>query len=130
MDALTFRKKLLDGLNRLTDEDVKRIRDELDLHHDYAIDQNGITHIVEKNIDTLPQDKTEILLSKIDMSIPKSNPSEKFGYKTNIANTKIENLDFKGFLNKPEMKVYIEKRGSTKSNNYFGNRVSVMRKAA
>lgn len=53
MDALTFRKKLLDGLNRLTDEDVKRIRDELDLHHDYSIDQNGITHIVEKNIDTL-----------------------------------------------------------------------------
>lgn len=53
MDALTFKKRLLKGLAELNDEDVERIRNELDLHHDYEIDQDGISHIVVKNIDTL-----------------------------------------------------------------------------
>lgn len=53
MDALTFKKRLLKGLAKLNNEDVERIRNELDLHHDYEIDQDGISHTVEKNIDTL-----------------------------------------------------------------------------
>ncbi|RHW48711.1 hypothetical protein [Lactobacillus bombicola] len=130
MDALTFRKKLLEGLDRLTDKDVEKIRNELDLHHDYAINQNGLTHIVEKNIDTLQQDKTEILLSKIDMSLPKGNSNNNFSYKMNINNTKTENFDFKDSNYNTNMKVYIEKRSSTKSNNYYGSKNRAMRKAA
>lgn len=53
MDALTFKKRLIKGLAKLNYEDVERIRNELDLHHDYEIDQDGISHIAEKNIDTL-----------------------------------------------------------------------------
>ena len=52
MDAEAFKDKLLTGLDNLSDEDVRRIRQELDLQHDYAIDENGVTHIVEKNLDT------------------------------------------------------------------------------
>ena len=52
LDAEIFKDKLLTGLNNLSDEDVKRIRQELDLQHDYAIDEDGITHIVENNLDT------------------------------------------------------------------------------
>lgn len=52
MDAEAFKDKLLTGLDNLSDEDVKRIRQELDLQHDYAIDEDGVTHIVEKNLDT------------------------------------------------------------------------------
>lgn len=53
MDGKTFEKKVLKGLNKLTEEDVKRIRQEIDLQHDYEIDANGVAHIVEKNLDTL-----------------------------------------------------------------------------
>lgn len=52
LDAEAFKDKLLTGLDNLSDEDVKRIRQELDLQHDYAIDEDGVTHIVEKNLDT------------------------------------------------------------------------------
>lgn len=52
LDAEAFKNKLLTGLDNLSDEDVKRIRQELDLQHDYAIDEDGVTHIVEKNLDT------------------------------------------------------------------------------
>lgn len=52
MDAETFRKLLLENLSKLTDDEVDKIRDELDLKHDYEIDVNGITHIINKNLDT------------------------------------------------------------------------------
>lgn len=52
LDAEAFKDKLLTGLDNLSDEDVRRIRQELDLQHDYAIDEDGVTHIVEKNLDT------------------------------------------------------------------------------
>lgn len=53
MDGKTFEKKVLKGLNKLTKKDIERIRQEVDLQHDYEIDENGVTHIIEKNLDTL-----------------------------------------------------------------------------
>lgn len=53
MDSKTFEKKVLKGLNKLTEEDIKRIRQEIDLQHDYEIDANGVSYIIKKNLDTL-----------------------------------------------------------------------------
>lgn len=75
MDALTFRKKLLDGLNRLTDEDVKKIRDELDLKHDYAIDDDGITYIVDKKGKRFDLSK-EIVKLKDELQLTQKETSE------------------------------------------------------
>lgn len=130
MEASTFRKKLLESLDRLTDKDVERIRSELDLHHDYEVDQNGVTSVVDKNIDTLQQDRTETLFSTIDMSLPKGDSNNNFGYEMNIDSIKNWNLDFETSHLESKLKVYIKKKDSFKNDNYYGSKNSAMRKAA
>lgn len=57
MDGKTFKKMVVEGLNKLTDEDVARIRSEMDLKHDYEIDEQGRTYLVDKNVDTSHTEK-------------------------------------------------------------------------
>lgn len=64
MDGKTFKKMVVEGLNKLTDEDVARIRSEMDLKHDYAIDEQGRTYIVDKNLDTSNTEKHGVPIDK------------------------------------------------------------------
>lgn len=64
MDGKTFKKMVVEGLNKLTDEDVARIRKEIDLKHDYAIDKQGRTYIVDKDLDTSHTEKHGVPIDK------------------------------------------------------------------
>ena len=64
MDSKTFKKMVVEGLNKLTDEDVARIRSEMDLKHDYEIDEQGRTYIVDKNLDTSHTEKHGVPIDK------------------------------------------------------------------
>lgn len=64
MDGKTFKKMVVEGLNKLTDEDVARIRSEMDLKHDYEIDEQGRTYIVDKNLDTSHTEKHGLPIDK------------------------------------------------------------------
>ena len=64
MDGKTFKKMVVEGLNKLTDEDVARIRSEMDLKHDYEIDEQGRTYLVDKNIDTSHTEKHGVPIDK------------------------------------------------------------------
>lgn len=64
MDGKTFKKMVVEGLNKLTDEDVARIRSEMDLKHDYEIDEQGRTYIVDKNLDTSHTEKHGVPIDK------------------------------------------------------------------
>lgn len=64
MDGKTFKKMVIEGLNKLTDEDVARIRSEMDLKHDYEIDEQGRTYIVDKNLDTSHTEKHGLPIDK------------------------------------------------------------------
>lgn len=64
MDGKTFKKMVAEGLNKLTDEDVARIRSEMDLKHDYEIDEQGRTYIVDKDLDTSHTEKHGVPIDK------------------------------------------------------------------
>lgn len=64
MDGKTFKKLVVEGLNKLTDEDIARIRSEMDLKHDYEIDEQGRTYLVDKNIDTSHTEKHGVPIDK------------------------------------------------------------------
>lgn len=64
MDGKTFKKLVVEGLNKLTDEDVARIRSEMDLKHDYEIDEQGRTYLVDKDLDTLHTEKHGVPIDK------------------------------------------------------------------
>lgn len=64
MDGKTFKKLVVEGLNKLTDEDIARIRSEMDLKNDYEIDEQGRTYLVDKNIDTSHTEKHGVPIDK------------------------------------------------------------------
>ncbi|HIW89802.1 MAG TPA: hypothetical protein H9869_08040 [Candidatus Ligilactobacillus excrementipullorum] len=47
MDAKVFEKQLVSALNRISDEDVEKIREKIGVDMDYAIDQYGFTDLVK-----------------------------------------------------------------------------------
>lgn len=64
MDGKTFEQKVVDALCNATPEDIARIRKEIDLKHDYAIDEKGRTYIVDNNLDTLHTEKHGVPIDK------------------------------------------------------------------
>lgn len=60
MDAKEFEKGLLDGLNKLNQYDIKKIRDEYNSEGDYGITEDGktyetsFTHGIEFNFNNDP----------------------------------------------------------------------------
>lgn len=129
MDGWTFEKKVLEELNKLTEEDVKRIRQEIDLHHDYEIDENGVSHIVEKNLDTLPEDNVKKVMSDIDGIVPKITNDESHisNFDSKVRNS--ENSEFQT-ASKGEMKVYVQDEYFTDIVNRTGDKTKAIRKAA
>lgn len=64
MDGKTFEQKVIDALCNATPEDVARIRKEIDLKHDYEIDEQGRTYLVDKDLDTLHTEKHGVPIDK------------------------------------------------------------------
>lgn len=57
MDGKTFEQKVIDALCNATPADIARIRKEIDLKHNYEIDEQGRTYIVDNDLDTLHTEK-------------------------------------------------------------------------
>lgn len=64
MDGKTFEQKVIDALCNATPEDVARIRKEIDLKHDYEIDEKGRTYLVDNDLDTLHTEKHGVPIDK------------------------------------------------------------------
>lgn len=64
MDGKTFEQKVINALCNATPADIARIRKEIDLKHDYAIDEQGRTYIVDKNLDTSHTEKHGLPIDK------------------------------------------------------------------
>lgn len=83
MDGKTFKKMAIEGLNKLTDEDVARKRSEMDLKHEYEIDEQGRTYLVDKDLDTLHTEKHGVPIDK-----------EKFKYDRKVEHNSAEAFKF------------------------------------
>lgn len=44
MDAKDFEKRLLEGLNKLSERDIEKIRDEYNSEGDYGITSDGVSY--------------------------------------------------------------------------------------
>lgn len=64
MDGKTFEQKVINALCNATPADIARIRKEIDLKHDYAIDKQGRTYIVDKDLDTSHTEKHGVPIDK------------------------------------------------------------------
>lgn len=64
MDGKTFEQKVIDALCDATPEDIARIRKEIDLKHDYEIDEQGRTYLVDKDLDTFHTEKHGVPIDK------------------------------------------------------------------
>lgn len=64
MDGKTFEQKVIDALCNATPEDIARIRKEMDLKHDYEIDEKGRTYLVDNDLDTLHTEKHGVPIYK------------------------------------------------------------------
>lgn len=129
MDALTFRNMVIEGLEKLTDEDIDKMRSEMDLQHEYEIDDEGRTYIIEKNVDTLPEDNIKKVMSDIDSLVPKisSDRNDKSNFTSEVRKSK--NSEFQT-ASKGEMKVYVQDEYFTDIVNRTGDKTKAIRKAA
>lgn len=129
MDALTFRNMVIEGLEKLTDEDIDKMRSEMDLQHEYEIDDEGRTYIIEKNVDTLPEDNIKKVMSDIDSLVPKmsSDRNDKSNFISEVRKSK--NSKFQK-LSKNEVNFYVEKKDSDDIGKNTSNRSKILRKAA
>ncbi|KRM91510.1 hypothetical protein [Liquorilactobacillus cacaonum] len=85
MEAIEFEKGLLDALNKLDDNDVKRIREKIGVNSDYEIDEDGFTHLVVKS-------KSFVEANDVDM-YKESAPEIKLENKNNLVDA-VENNDY------------------------------------
>lgn len=129
MDALTFRNMVIEGLEKLTDEDIDKMRSEMDLQHEYEIDDEGRTYIIEKNVDTLPEDNIKKVMSDIDSLVPKisSDRNDKSNFTSEVRKSK--NSEFQT-ASKGEMKVYVQDEYFKDIVNRTGDKTKAIRKAA
>lgn len=129
MDALTFRNMVIEGLEKLTDEDIDKMRSEMDLQHEYEIDDEGRTYIIEKNVDTLPEDNIKKVMSDIDSLVPKmsSDRNDKSNFTSEVRKSK--NSKFQK-LSKNEVNFYVEKKDPDDIGKNTSNRTKILRKAA
>ncbi|WP_278954730.1 hypothetical protein [Lactobacillus apis] len=129
MDALTFRNMVIEGLEKLTDEDIDKMRSEMDLQHEYEIDDEGRTYIIEKNVETIPEDNIKKVMSDIDSLVPKisSDRNDKSNFTSEVRKSK--NSEFQT-ASKGEMKVYVQDEYFKDIVNRTGDKTKAIRKAA